>query len=332
MAERVTIERLAEWLRKRDEIVLLGHVNPDGDAAGCCMALCLALRALGKRAAVCLPGGPLKIYEGVIPGNAEALDPGDALPFAPKTALAVDVSEHARLGEAGARLFDGCACRAALDHHGTNPGFGEIYCLDGGAAATGELAVELIEAMGVELSREMADGLFVAISTDCGNFNFPNTTPRTLRAAARCVEAGAAVDELTRKLYRDRSLAQTRLSGLILSGLELSPDGKLAWSRLTRAMLREAGADWADNVNIVNYLVQIHGVRVAVLAEERESGHTKFSLRSNPPFDVARGVAVPLGGGGHSCAAGVTLDMELEPALQRVLATARDALDTSEHE
>ena len=326
MPSRVTIEALADWLKAQDDIALLGHVNPDGDVAGSCLALWHALRSLVKRAAVLLPGGPVKVYEGIIPGNEIALDPAEPLPFAPKAALAVDVSEPQRLGEAGLKLFEGCAARAALDHHATNPGFGELYALDGEAAAAGELAVGLIDAMGVALSREMVECLFVAISTDCGNFNFSNTRAGTLRAAARCIEAGASVDELTRRLYRVRSLAETRLLGLILAGLEISDDGRLAWSRLTRSMLAQAGADWSDNVNIVNYLLQIRGVCVAVLAEERGERTTKLSLRSNPPFNVAARVAVPLGGGGHDCAAGATLELELEPALRRVLALAREAL------
>lgn len=325
MPNRATIEQLAAWLTARDDIVLLGHINPDGDAVGSCFALWHALRAMGKRAVVCLPGGPVKQYLGIAPGSETALDPADDLPFAPKTALAVDVSEYERLGEAGMALFDRCRNHAVLDHHATNPGFGEIYVLDGEAAAAGELVVDLIDALGAELSPEAAACLFVAISTDCGNFNFPSTRAQTFRAAAKCVEAGASVDELTRRLYRERSLAETRLMAAILGDLTLSADGHVAWARLTQDMLREADATWADNVNIVNYLLQVQGVRIAVLAEQRGADVTKFSLRANPPWNVARDVAVPLGGGGHDCAAGVTLPLPLEEALQQVLARAIEA-------
>ena len=325
MPNRATIEQLAAWLKTQDDIVLLGHINPDGDAVGSCFALWHALRAMGKRAVVCLPGGPVIQYVDVVPGSEAALDPADELPFAPKTALAVDVSDCERLGEAGMALFDRCQNHAVLDHHATNPGFGELYVLDGDAAAAGELVVDLIDALGEKLSTEAASCLFVAISTDCGNFNFPSTRAETFRAAAKCVEAGAAVDELTRRLYRERTLAETRLIAAILGDLTLSADGQVAWSRLTQDMLKEANATWVDNVNIVNYLLQVQGVRIAVLAEQRGVDVTKFSLRSNPPWNVARDVAVPLGGGGHDCAAGVTLPLPLEEALQQVLALATRA-------
>lgn len=327
MSQRVTIERLAEWLGARDDIALLGHVSPDGDTTGTNLALWHALRALGKRAVVCLPGGMPLLYES-LPGADRIVDTeGGALPFVPKTALAMDVSERERLGEAGMALFEGCPDRGVLDHHFTNQGFGQLYALDWEAAAAGEMAVELIDALGVTMDANMAECLFVAISTDCGNFSYPNTTPRTLRAAARCVEAGADVSRITETLYRTRTVGRTRLLGSVLAGLELSPDGKLAWARLTRDMLRRCSANKEDSEGIVNFLIEMLDVKVAVLAMERDEG-TKLSLRSKAPFNVAKNVAVPLGGGGHDCAAGVSMKLPLEEALQRTLAKAREALDS----
>lgn len=323
MPKRVTIEALADWLRDKDDIAVLGHVSPDGDAAGSALALWHALNALGKRAAVCLPGGIPRMYAG-LPGAGRVTEP-DALPFAPATALAVDVSELTRLGEAGQALFEACPHRAALDHHNTNPGFGELYVLDGDAAAAGELVVDLIDALGVKMSGEMGTCLFVAISTDCGQFSYSNTRGDTFRAAARCAEAGIDIAGITQQLYRTRSAGRTKLLGKVLSALELSPDGQLAWARLTEDMLREAGAIREDNEGIVNYLQEIQGVRIAVLAEQR-GADTKFSLRTKAPLNVARDIAVPLGGGGHDCAAGVTISLPMEEALGKVLSLAREAL------
>lgn len=328
MPKRATIEALAQWLADKDDVLLMGHVSPDGDAAGSTLAIWHALRAMGKRAAVALPGGIPGMYR-FLPGAEDVIATGEPLPFEPKAALAVDVSDPGRLGEAGRALFDGCPARAALDHHATNEGFGEIYALDGDAAAVGELAVDLIGALGVEMTREMAECLFVAISTDSGQFNYSNTRPRTLTAAAKCLEAGIDVSGITEKLYRTRSLGRTRLLGIVLSGLEISPDGRMAWARLTEQMLQDAGARREDNEGIVNYLLEIEGVRLAILAEQRGEA-TKFSLRSKAPVDVARDIARPLGGGGHDRAAGATLEMAMEPALEKVLGIARGVLDGTE--
>ena len=326
MSRKATIEELAQWLKARDDIALMGHLSPDGDAAGSTLALWHALRAMGKRAVVCLPGGTPTLYA-TLPGADGIVDTeaGD-LPFQPQTAMAVDVSENERLGEAGMALFERCPYQGVLDHHRTNAGFGQCYVLDDEAAAAGELVVDLIAALGVRLDADMAECVFVAISTDCGNFNYSNTRPQTFRAAACCVEAGVDVSRITEQLYRRRSVGRTRLLGTVLAGLELSADGSLAWARLTQAMLRDCGAIGEDSEGIVNYLVEMIGVDIAVLASERQA-YTKLSLRSKAPYNVARDVAVPLGGGGHDRAAGLNLALPLEEALQKTLAVAREAID-----
>lgn len=323
MAARITIEQLAQWLKAQDDILLIGHVFPDGDSTGSCLAIMYALEKLGKRVEVRLPGGVAGMYKN-LPGADRAVS--DRAPaFEPKAALAVDVSEFTRMVPGDQALFSACGVTAVLDHHATNPGFGDVICLDGESAATGEMVVSLIDVLGVELDEAMAQCLYVAISTDCGQFQYPNTRPQTHEAAARCVQAGADSEAITSRLYRTRTLGRTRLLGLVLSGLEISEDGKMAWARLTEDMLQRANALREDNEGIVNYLLEIDSVVFAALAEQR-GDKTKFSLRSVSPFDVAKHVAVPLGGGGHDRAAGVTLDMPMEDALKVVLDKARKAL------
>ena len=316
------LSELAAWLQAHDDYAVLGHVNPDGDASGSCIALCLALRSLGKRAFVYLPGGLAQMYA-AFPCSVEIAS-GNELPFTPETGFSVDVSELNRLGSGGA-VFAACAHRAVLDHHETNPGFGDICVVDGRAAACGELAVALIRELGVALTAEMATWLYIAICTDCGRFGFSSTRPETMEAAADCLRAGIDVDMIHRELYRTRSEGRTRLLGLVLSGLEMNAEKTMCWARLTEDMLAQAHALREDNEGVVNYLLEIRGVQFACLAEERGS-QTKFSLRSKPPFDVAARVAVPLGGGGHACAAGVTLNLPMEEALQAVLRQAEAAL------
>ena len=318
---------LAAFLKARDDYALLGHINPDGDAAGSCIALALALKALGKRAFVFLPGGLPQMYS-AFPCSVEIVSDG-MLPFAPCTAFSVDVSDMHRLG-GGREIFESCARRAVLDHHATNAGFGDVCVVDGDAAACGELALELIEEIGVSLSAEMAQWLYIALCTDSGQFGFSSTRAQTMEAAAACLRAGANPDEITRELYRTRSEGRTRLLGLVLSGLEMNAEKTMCWSRLTDEMLAHAGALREDNEGAVNYLLEIRGVQFACLAEERGPNQTKFSLRSKGDVDVAACVAQPLGGGGHARAAGVTLNLPMEEALKKVLETASAALNHAE--
>lgn len=317
------MRELGDALRAYDCWAVLGHVNPDGDAAGSCIALALALRALGKRAFVYLPGGLPSDYAGFA-RTMEIVSEGMETPFVPESALSVDVSEAERLGS-GRAIFESCAHRAMLDHHGTNAGFGDVYLVDGAAAACGELAVELIAELDIEMNPEMAQWLYIAICTDCGRFGFSSTRAETMEAAAQCLRAGVDVDAIHRELYRTRSEGRTRLLGLALSGLEMNAAKTMCWTRVTEDMFRAAGALREDSEGIVNYLLEIRGVRFACLAEER-GGAVKFSLRSKSPLNVAQEVAVPLGGGGHMCAAGVTLNLPMEEALRAVLNRARAAL------
>lgn len=325
MAATNNIAALAEFLRAQDDIAVIGHVSPDGDAAGSCIAVKLALEALGKRAVAVLPGG-LPARYAFLPDGESIRDEDAPLPFAPQCALAVDVASPDRLGPAR-ELFEACPQRAVLDHHASNPGFAPLSVVDGRRAAAGELVLELIGALGVALTPALADNLFAAISTDSGNFNFDNTSGDTLRAAAACVDAGADVEELTRALYRTRRVQKTKLLGLVLSGLELDCGGRLALARVTPDMYARADARREDTDGIVNYLIEAEGVEIALLVEARGPEETKFSLRSVAPWDVTREIAGPLGGGGHERAAGVTLEQPLEEAIETVRARARELLE-----
>ena len=219
------------------------------------------------------------------------------LPFAPKCALAVDVSAPDMLGDNRA-LFEACEARAVLDHHESNPFFGQVNHVEPDRAAAGEMALLLIEALASRLRRIWLPCLFAAVSSDTGNFNYSNTTAETFETAAACVRAGADVDEITGCIYRTRTEARTRLLGLVLA--ELHREGKVAWACVTNAMFERAGALRCDTERIVNYLIEIEGVEIAALATEQEDGASaKFSLRSAAPYNVARDVAQPLGGGGH---------------------------------
>ena len=319
------IAALAEFLKAQDDIVVLGHVSPDGDAAGSAIAVKLALEHLGKRAVAALPGGLPVRYAFLADGESVA-DAAGPLPFAPKCAFAVDVASLDRLGPAQA-LFEGCPGKAALDHHASNPGFAPLCVVDGSRAAAGELVLELIAALGVPLDAAMAENLFVAISTDSGNFNFDNTSPATLRAAAVCVEAGANVERLTRILYRTRRVQKTKLLGLVLSDMHVECAGRMCWARVTREMYQQAEALREDTDSIVNYLIEAEGVEIAFLAEERGPEETKFSLRSVAPWDVARDVCTPLGGGGHDRAAGATLKQPMDAAVEVVRRRVRGLLE-----
>lgn len=318
-----TIAELAQYLRAHDDFIVIGHTNPDGDAHGCVIALTLALQKLGKRVCAYLPGGYSRLFQDF--ACTVEIAQIEALPFAPQTAFAVDVSEITRMGDARP-VFDRCPATCMLDHHESNFGFAAVNVVDPKAAAAGELAVALVEELGVPLTGEIAKWLYIAIVTDCGRFGFSSTRAETMEAAAKLLRGGINVDEITRKLYSTRSEGQTRLLARVIGDMRMDADRQICYALLTEKMYAECGATAGDNDGIVNYLLNIRGVKIAFIVEEKGE-NAKVSLRSKPPLDVGAKVAQPLGGGGHACAAGVSFSQtSLESALHRVLELARLAL------
>lgn len=309
---------LARWIETHDDIAVIVHFRPDGDAYGSALALTAAIRALGKRAFPACDD-PVEPKYRFLPGW-EDFATAETLPFQPKAALGADVSDRARMGKL-ADVFDACPEHAVIDHHDTNEGFGEVCYVDENAASTGEIALGVIEELGLVLTPAMAVSLYTAISTDSGNFSFQSTSPDTLRAAAECLEAGVDVENVTRLLYRSRTLGKTRLIGRALSKIEMFADGRVAAIRLTKDMFRETGTASPDAHGIVNYLNEIEGVFIGILAEEQDSG-TKFSLRAANGANVAQ-LAQKFGGGGHVAAAGISMNDEaLDAAFDKVIAAA----------
>ena len=313
-----TAKEIADWILENDDIAVIVHFRPDGDACGTALALVEAIRALGKRAFPACDDPVEKKYR-FLP-DSEAFCTKDSMPFEPRAALGADVSDAGRMGTLG-EVFSACPSRAILDHHITNNGFEKVCYVDEKAASTGELALEVVEKLGVSLTSSMALNLFVAISTDSGNFSFQSTSPRTYLSAAKCVGAGVNVEETTRILYRTRSVGKTRLLGCALSRIELYAGGKVAAIRLTKKMFEENGAMPEESHAIVNYLNEMEGVRIGILAEEQE-GAVKFSFRAADGADVSK-LASCFGGGGHRAAAGATISGEtFDGAVERVIAEA----------
>ncbi len=315
-----TLSEAASWLQGHDNIAILTHVSPDGDALGSALCALKAARALGKRAVVvCQDAVPE--YLRVLPGWQEvaAPYPQTALPFEEKAVWALDCADEKRTGTTHA-LLEKHPDALCIDHHATNPGYGSVCVVEPHAASTGEILVSLIGELGLSLTREMAVCLYVSIATDTGNFSFGSTTARTFACAAKCMEAGVPIAELSEHLFRSRSQARTRLTGRALDNIRY--ENGVAILRLTKKDFAECGATLADTENLVNYGIETQGIRLAMMAIERDAG-TRFSLRGKGEVDVSR-IAQRFGGGGHPCAAGATVNLPMDEAIEAVLRAATD--------
>lgn len=306
------IEQLKAALEEARSVALLCHISPDVDTLGSAVALRYILEAQGKRAVVYAQDEVPARYL-FLEGLQDVRTPDEEIY---DLALAVDVSDEARMGEAG-RVFAAARSRAMIDHHRTTVPFAPIYVIRPQAAATAQIVAELMARFSWAVPPQAAMCLCAGMSTDTGNFSFDSVTGDTFRAAGACVDNGARVSVITERLYRTSTLGHVRMMGRVLSSLDLRACGRVALLLARKRDFDDCGATREDSEGIVNLALEIEGVQAAALLSERE-GEIKCSLRAKEPLDVSA-VAARFGGGGHIRAAGCSFaGVAIEEARERI--------------
>jgi phosphoesterase RecJ-like protein len=227
-----------------------------------------------------------------------------------------------KVGEALRRHGIPAAC---IDHHVTNDGFADVNVVVPRASSTAGLVLGLIHAMGRTPSAQVAQALFVGLSTDTGWFRFANATPQAFREAAELVTAGADPARIYEQVYENLSWPRTRLLARAMATLGSDANGRIAYFTLTPEMFQETGATRDEVEGFVDTLRTVREVEIIILFRQRPEGGTRISLRAKGGADVSS-LATRFGGGGHRAAAGATLPEPLEAAIPRVLAAARQLL------
>ncbi|MEX1006137.1 MAG: bifunctional oligoribonuclease/PAP phosphatase NrnA [Acidimicrobiia bacterium] len=302
-------------LSDAESLVLACHVGPDGDALGSMLGLGMAAKAAGK-SVVASFGTPFVIPESLRFLNTDLLVPPSQVPEAPAVMVTFDAGSADRLGELG-----GVASKAGtvvvIDHHVTNVGFGDVNLIDAEAAATAEIVVALLDRLGWPVDQDIAAALLTGLVTDTGRFQYSNTTPRTLEAATRMVEAGAHPEVIGRHVYEETPFGYLHAAGAVLSRAQLDADRRFVWSVLTIEDLKESGIRATDTDPLIDVIRTAVESDVALLVKEVDDGKVKGSLRSRGRVDVGA-IAVELGGGGHHNAAGFTFTGSSEGAVEAV--------------
>ena len=296
-------------LKQANSVLLCTHAQPDGDAIGSTLALGLALRSLGKQVTF-LDADPVPGQMRFLPGAEDFVQPEALKDKVFDAAIAIDTASVELMGKSRDGFF-AAPMTMLMDHHPDNPGYALYSVVDGAASAAGCLVYRCLRALNVKLTPEIAACLYCAISTDTGNFRFQNTNAEAFSIMAELMNAGLNLPAVARPIHQLREAPHVRLLGKALDSLEIFAGGKCACMRLTQADYRAAGALPEHNTNIVNYAMDLPGVEMAFLAEERENGIVKASLRSLPPWNVSD-IAKQFGGGGHMCASGLRLEGKLD--------------------
>jgi phosphoesterase RecJ-like protein len=303
---------VADAIREHDRFVLTTHENPDGDALGSLLAAKLALEQLGKDTIMVLHGdAPLPVEYGFMPlGDLQRRWPDDV---ADRVLLAVDCANESRIADPEA--LGRVPLSINVDHHHDNTRFGRINLVVADASSTGEVLRDLFRELGVELTPDIAEALYIALVTDTGRFQYTNTTPKALRLAAELVEAGADVHRVFQGVYESVQFAKLKLLARALERAQVYEGGRIVVSYLVRTDFTEVGAPEAYSEGIIDPLRSVEGADMAVLIREppRQDGPARrVSLRASiDELDVSA-IARKSGGGGQRQAAGFSSEAAIE--------------------
>ena len=321
--------QIVQLINRSDDIVIMTHTNMDGDAIGSASALCHALRTLGKRCVI--------LIEDDIPGYLKFMhdhsDEGDPffvkdMPFEANLAIVVDCGDVSRT-EKRLGVFKACEKKIVVDHHIQDEKFADLCVVEPDASATGILVYQLIKELGVDITKKIAEDLYVAIMTDTGCFRYSNTTAECHLVTAELYKAGIEFDRLGTLVYDTLPLAQVKLESQIIDWMQLFAGGKAVISYVTLEKLRELGATYDMTGSCIDVLRKIDSVEVCAFLKQHEDGSFKLSLRAKRYADV-NAVAKALGGGGHIRAAGATLRGDLSDVIAQVVSEVEKELKRCE--
>ena len=316
------IDRVLEVIREHKTFCIVGHMRPDGDCIGSQLGLALALRNEGKRVTVWNQDAiPLK-YKFLV---------GDGLIEKPKAGqkfdcvIATDCASYERLGTAG----DCVKQRKVLiniDHHATNPRYGDVNWVSPREPSTGELIYRLLKVARWPITPPIADLLFAAISTDTGSFQYPNTRPGTFHAGAELVTRGANLAKICDEVYQSYPLSRAKLLKHVYSKFRLTDNDRIAWLWLKKKDFTRTGAESDDTEGLIDHLRAIEPVVVACVFEEIEPEMTRISLRSKSDKVNVSEICGQFGGGGHPAAAGARIPGKPLSVQRKVIAAVKRAL------
>lgn len=319
------LDRIIQIIRDAKTICIVGHMRPDGDCIGSQLGLTLALRAEGKKV-VCW-------NQDALPAKYRFLDP-DKVVSKPKSGetfdlvIATDCASYERLGTVVEFIKD----RAKLiniDHHESNTRYGDVNWISPREPSTGELIHRLLKSARWPITKQIADCLFTAVSTDTGSFQYPSTRPGTFHVGAELVTRGANLARICDEVYQSFPLSRARLLKHVYNKFKLTHGDRIAYFWLKKADLSRTGAESNDTEGLIDHIRAIEPVVVACVFEEVEPELTRISLRSKHKAVNVSDIAGQFGGGGHPAAAGARIAGRPMSIQRRVVAAIKKAINAA---
>lgn len=319
------IDRILEEIRIHKTFCIVGHVRPDGDCVGSQLGLALALKGEGKKVTVW--------NEDPMPRKLAFLDP-ENLFQQPKAGhkfdcvIATDCASFERLGAVGACITDRKQF-INIDHHASNTRYGHMNWVSPREPSSGELIYRILKVAKWPITKQIADCLFTAVSTDTGSFQYPTTRPGTFHVGAELVTRGANLAKICDEVYQSYPLSRAKLLKHVYSTFRLTHGDQIAYFWLKKADFTRTGAVADDSEGLIDHIREIEPVVVACLFEELNPDLTRISLRSKTDKVNVNEIAAQFGGGGHKAAAGARIPGKPASVQRQVLAAVKKALDAA---
>lgn len=307
----MTLDNILEEIKKAETIVILTHENPDGDAIGSSLAMYMALKEMGKNPDLIIPELP-RVYN-FMPCADEIKKEGKE---EYDLAIAVD-SATIKMLNGFSNYFEEAKVKIVIDHHGTNTMYGDINFVNPDAPACAQVLINIIEYMGVEISKDIGTCILTGIITDTGGFQYQSTTAETFEFASGLLNKGVNVSDIYKRVMNTKSRANFELRKRAIDRMEFLEDGKIAITYITEKDMEEVNAESGDHEGIVEEGRAIEGVEVSIFIRETSKGF-RASLRSNDYVNVSD-VCMMFGGGGHFHAAGCTIAQSLEQVKEKMI-------------
>lgn len=310
------VKEIDQILEQSETVLVASHLDPDGDALGSQLAFASYLKDLGKKVVL--------VRDGDIPEKYRFLDGITDIPqfeeldktLSIDTAVILECPTPDRIGKAKTLLNENIKI-INIDHHRDNDGFGYLNWFNINASSVGEMVFEYFEKKNYNLTREIAECLFVAIMTDTGRFRYRSTSGRTMEIAGKLIDAGVDPQKSCDLVYYDMKPSSMKLIGKVLNNICFKMDNRYCYITMDNKTLKETGADYSESDGLVDYTLFNRGVIVGAFIKENENGEIKVSLRSKDGINVAA-IASEFGGGGHFNAAGFTLKTSLDEAVDLI--------------
>ena len=320
---KVDLEGALAALRAADSFLITTHTGPDGDAVGSVLGLYHFLRSLGKENITCACQDPVPRIYRWMPG-ADEIGNRETIVGAYDLVVIMDVAQFERIGDIAEAIAPGQEA-LILDHHREEQPDGTATFIDPTYSAASEIVMELFELAKLPMTRAAAECIYVGLTTDTGGFRYGNTNARSHIFAARLIEAGVDVSDISARVFDTLSVPKLELLKRVLDRITVSESGLYAYAHLEQGDMSAANAAPEDADGLINYIRNIEGVRVGIFFRELDSGSIKVSLRSRGEFNSAE-ILKSFGGGGHAGAAGATLAMSYAEAGDASVSAVRAGL------